>query len=98
MIESRSRFAYTSLIGRRVLVSADLISDTIGVIPLPPPNITSGRSSSPRRSTNRPSGGFTAICLPVASSSLNQFETRPRSTRFTVTLGSGSQSGALDSE
>ena len=74
------------------------MSDMIGVIPLPPPNITSGRSSSPRRSTNRPSGGFTAMRRPAASSSLNQFETRPRSTRFTVTFGSGSQPGALESE
>jgi hypothetical protein len=50
------------------------------------------------RSTNRPSGGFTAIVPPGTSSSLNQFDTRPRSTRFTVTFGRRSLSGALDSE
>ena len=76
--------------------SADLISDIIGVTPLPPPNSSSGASPSP--STKRPAGGSASIVPPSLSASWNQFEPRPPATRFTVTFGSPSLSGALDSE
>jgi hypothetical protein len=91
-------FAYTSLMRRLVFVSACFTIESSGVMPLPPPNITIGRSCSSERSTNRPSGGFTAIRSPAANCSLNQFETRPRSMRFTVTFGFASIPGALESE
>ena len=83
---------------RLVPDSAVLTIERIGVIPLPPPNITIGRSCSALRNTKRPSGGFTAMRSPFASRSLNQFDTRPRSMRFTVTFGLGSIPGALESE
>jgi len=74
-----------------------LTSDIIGVMPLPPPNSSSG--ASPSRSTKRPAGGSTSMPWPSASVSWNQLEPLPPATRLTVTLRAApSVSGALDSE
>jgi len=77
--------------------SADLISDIMGVMPLPPPN--SSRGGVAVLQHERPAGGRTCSEPPSASASLNQFEPLPPANRFTVTLRCRpSVSGALDSE
>jgi hypothetical protein len=78
------------------VLSADLISDIMGVMPLPPPNSSSVLSLS--LSTKRPAGGSTSSVPPSFSASWNQLEPLPPATRLTVTLGRPSVSGALDSE
>ena len=52
----------------------------------------------PKVTVKRVAGGRTSSVPPSFSASWNQFEPLPPSTRFTVTLGKPSISGALDSE
>jgi hypothetical protein len=85
MIERSSRLAYTSSIRRFVAESALLTIEMHGVIPLPP--LQSTRSRVERgSSTNSPAGGTTISDEPARTRSFIQFDTRPWSTRFTVTL------------
>ena len=96
MTPSALRLAYTSAISRAVVASALLMSESTGVMPLPPAKATIGTSAA--RSTKRPVGGSTSIVSPGASTSFIQFDSFPSGTRFTVTVKRSPVSGELDIE
>jgi hypothetical protein len=105
MTEPASRSAARTRTGRPVPASADLASDRIGVIPLPPQNATTGAAnsrappaSSPSRRQNTPAGSVVSTTSPGARWSCIQLDTRPPGTRFTVVINSASVSGELDME
>ena len=70
--------------------------DMTGVTPLPPQKHSTGRSVS--WGQNTPAGFVSSNTEPTATVSRNQLDTRPPATRLTVTVRSGSVSGALDME
>ena len=96
MIASSPRLAYTSTIGRSVVVSALLMIEITGVMPLPPAKATIGASLS--RSTKSPEGRSTSMVSPGASTSFIQFDMVPSGTRFTVVVKGSPVSGELDIE
>ena len=67
-----------------------------GVIPLPPQQATTGRSSG--LGQNTPAGLVTSSSLPASTCSSNQPDISPPGTRFTVTVRSASMPGVLDME
>ncbi len=64
--------------------------------PLPPQKATTGAELSRRQKT--PAGLVVSSTSPTDTRSSSQLEMRPSGTRFTVTVRSGSVSGALDIE
>src|SRR3546814_12591240 len=96
MTDARSRFAKSNFTGRDVEASRLLAIEMTGVTPLPPAKATTGRSLS--LGQNTPAGFDASSTSPSATLSCSQFDTRPPSPRFTVTVRSGSTPGALDLE
>src|SRR5580692_4674112 len=81
MIESSSRFAYTSTIRPRPAASADFRIDITGVMPLPA--ASSRKSPSRLAGVNVPAGGSTSSTMPGFTLSPIQCEAYPSGIRLT---------------